>query len=169
MKLHKKKDYSTWWVVVITIALTVLVVFGISKAEKNDQSSGSSKLSQLETIENNYDFGSISMANGKVKKVFTFKNNTSETVAVKKLYTSCMCTQATLVKSGETFGPFGMPAHGFIPEINKNINPGQEAQIEVVFDPAAHGPAGVGPIERQATLETSDGQLVFRFKAQVTP
>ncbi|KKQ27242.1 MAG: hypothetical protein US42_C0012G0013 [Candidatus Magasanikbacteria bacterium GW2011_GWC2_37_14] len=169
MKHYKKKDRSTLWVVVITILLTVLIIFGISKAEKNNQTSGNTKPSQLQTAENSYDFGSISMANGKVKKTFTFKNNTSEAIVAKKLYTSCMCTQATLTKNDKTFGPFGMPAHGFIPEINENIEPGQEAQIEVVFDPAAHGPAGVGPIERQATLDTSDGQLVFKFKAQVTP
>lgn len=169
MKHLKKKDRSTWWVVGITIAFTVLIIFGVSKAQTNNQSSGSSKPSQLQTTENNYDFGSISMANGKVKRVFSFKNDTSAVIVAKKLYTSCMCTQATLLKSGEIFGPFGMPAHGAIPEINKEIEPGQDAQIEVVFDPAAHGPAGVGPIERQATLETSDGQLVFKFKAQVTP
>lgn len=169
MKRHKKKDYSTLWVVGITIALTVLIIFGVSKAEKNNQSSGSSKPSQLQAVENSFDFGSISMVNGKVKKVFTFKNNTAAAIVAKKLYTSCMCTKATLTKNGETFGQFGMPAHGYIPEINKDIEPGQDAQIEVEFDPAAHGPAGVGPIERQATLETSDGQLVFKFKAQVTP
>ena len=169
MKHHKKKDYSTLWVIGITAALTALIIFGVSKAEKSNQSSGSSKPSQLQTTESSYDFGTISMANGKVKKMFTFKNSTSAAIVAKKLYTSCMCTKTTLIKNGETFGPFGMPAHGYIPEINKNIEPGQEAQIEVVFDPAAHGPAGVGPIERQATLETSDGQLVFKFKAQVTP
>jgi hypothetical protein len=169
MKHHKKKDYSTLWVVGITIIFTILIIVGVSLSEKNKVASFNLKASQLQTLESEYDFGSISMAQGKVTKVFTFKNNTTEAITAKKLYTSCMCTKATLIKSDKTFGPFGMPAHGVIPGINESIAPGEEAQIEVVFDPAAHGPAGVGPIGRQATLETSDGQLVFKFKANVTP
>lgn len=167
MKHNKKRDNSTLWVIGITVALTVLVIGGLSKNKQ--QGSAVSKSSQLQVSEESYDFGEISMANGKVSKVFTFKNNTAEIIVAEKLYTSCMCTTAALVIGGQSFGPFSMPAHGFIPEINENIDPGQEAQIEVVFDPAAHGPAGVGPIERQAILETSDGQLIFKFKAQVTP
>lgn len=155
------------WIIVITVFLTVLVIVGLSKNKQ--QSSGALKPSQIQASEESYDFGTISMANGKVSKVFTFKNNTVETIVAEKLYTSCMCTTATLIKDGQSFGPFSMPAHGFIPGINENIDPGQEGRIEVVFDPAAHGPAGVGPIERQAILETSDGQLIFKFKAQVTP
>ncbi|MBI5071459.1 DUF1573 domain-containing protein [Candidatus Falkowbacteria bacterium] len=167
MRHDKKRDNSTLWIIGITVILTALVIVGLSKNKQ--QSSGVSEPSQLQVSEENYDFGTISMANGKVRKVFTFKNNTAQTIVAEKLYTSCMCTEASFIKNGQSFGPFSMPAHGFIPEINENIDAGQEAQIEVVFDPAAHGPAGVGPIERQATLETSDGQLVFKFKAQVTP
>ena len=167
MRHNKKRDNSTLWIIIITVILTVLIVVGLSKDKQ--QSSGASKPSQLQSAEESYDFGTISMARGKVSKVFTFKNNTTQTIVAEKLYTSCMCTEATLIKNGQNFGPFSMPAHGFIPEINENIDPGQEAQIEVVFDPAAHGPAGVGPIERQVILETSDGQMIFKFKAQVTP
>jgi len=167
MRHNKKRDNSTLWIIIITVILTVLIVVGLSKDKQ--QSSGASKPSQLQSAEESYDFGTISMARGKVSKVFTFKNNTTQTIVAEKLYTSCMCTEATLIKNGQNFGPFSMPAHGFIPEINENIDAGQEAQIEVVFDPAAHGPAGVGPIERQVILETSDGQMIFKFKAQVTP
>ena len=64
-----------------------------------------------------------------------------------------------------------MEGHGSpVPTINEELPAGQEAQIEVVFDPAAHGPAGVGPISRNVFVETTDGKkLVFEIKAQVTP
>lgn len=170
MKHLKKRDNTTLWVVIITVFLTVVIINGVSLTTKKAKSSENVKTSQMQTAEkDSYDFGAISMAKGKVTKIFSAINNTSEIIVAKKLYTSCMCTKATLTKNDKTFGPFGMPAHGFIPEINENIEPGQEVQIEAVFDPAAHGPAGVGPIERKVVLETSDGQLEFNFKAQVTP
>ena len=50
------------------------------------------------------------------------------------------------------------------------MNPGDDAVVEVVFDPAAHGPAGIGPIERVVTIENSAGRpLELAFNATVTP
>lgn len=67
-------------------------------------------------------------------------------------------------------GPFGMPGHGAIPTINEALEPGTEATIEVVFDPAAHGPAGVGKVNRVVTVETASGEaLQLSFQATVTP
>jgi len=168
----KKKDYTNLWIIGITMAITLLIIVGASFAQSKNAVSGAPQnnvVSQMSLSESSYDFGSISMANGKVTKVFSITNNTSETIVAQKLYTSCMCTEATLQKSDESFGPFGMPAHGAIPSIDQDIEPGETAQVEVVFDPAAHGPAGVGPIEREVTLETSDGKAVFSFKANVMP
>ncbi|MEK7512412.1 MAG: DUF1573 domain-containing protein [Patescibacteria group bacterium] len=170
MKQHEQKDNSTVWVIIITSVLTVIIVAGISWVGKVGKDNKINLLtSQLQAVESSYDFGSISMANGKVTKIFSIMNNTAQSITVKKLYTSCMCTKATLIKEGESFGPFGMPAHGFIPEVNTNIESNQEAQVEVVFDPAAHGPAGVGPIGREVILETSDGKITLSFKANVMP
>ncbi len=117
-----------------------------------------------------YDFGSISMAAGKVKKVFTVKNTAAESITISKLYTSCMCTTASLQTAGGSFGPFGMPGHGFIPGIKATIAPGETAQVEVVFDPAAHGPAGVGRIDRLISLESPGAApLQLAVSATVTP
>lgn len=118
---------------------------------------------------NNYDFGSISMAAGKVKHQFKIKNTSAQAVTISKMYTSCMCTTATLTTGGKQFGPFGMPGHGAIPKINQTINPNEEATVEVVFDPAAHGPAGVGRIQRSVTVENNAGRPVgLMFAAMVT-
>lgn len=118
----------------------------------------------------NYDFGAISMAAGKVKHAFKIKNTSKESVAISKVHTSCMCTTATLISGGKQFGPYGMPSHGAIPKINQAVNPEEEAIIEVVFDPAAHGPAGVGRIQRTITIENNAGQPIeLMFAAVVTP
>lgn len=118
----------------------------------------------------NYDFGSISMAAGNVKHTFKIKNTGNEEVAIDKMYTSCMCTTAVLQISGRQFGPYGMPGHGAIPKIDQTITPGEEAGVEVIFDPAAHGPAGIGQIQRTVTIENNVGQpVLLQFSANVTP
>ena len=63
-----------------------------------------------------------------------------------------------------------MGGHGFIPSINETINPGEEASVEVVFDPKAHGPAGVGKIQRVVTIDNNAGSpMELSFSALVTP
>lgn len=124
----------------------------------------------LRAEETSFDFGAISMAAGTVTHSFKIDNTGATPVVVGKMYTSCMCTTATLVAGGKRFGPYGMPGHGFISGIGEPIAPGEEATVEVVFDPAAHGPAGVGRIQRTITIENSAGQaLEFGFTALVTP
>lgn len=119
---------------------------------------------------NKYNFGSISMAAGKVKHQFKIKNTDSEVINISKMYTSCMCTTATLIVGEKQFGPVGMPGHGIVPSLNQTINPNEEAIVEVVFDPAAHGPAGVGRIERVVKLENNAGKPIeLQFAAMVTP
>lgn len=120
--------------------------------------------------ESSFDFGTISMAAGTVRHEFKIKNTGSEPVSIEKIYTSCMCTIATLDVRGKKVGPYGMPGHGFIPRIGEKLEPDEEAVVEVAFDPAAHGPAGVGRIQRAITIENSAGEpLELWFTVFVTP
>lgn len=117
-----------------------------------------------------YNFGSVSMAAGNVAHRYTVSNLGQSRVTITKLYTSCMCTTATLVTPSGRRGPFGMPGHAPIPTIREQLGPGEMAQVEVVFDPAAHGPAGVGRIDRTVTLENDAGQpFELAFTAMVRP
>lgn len=154
----------------------VVLVFGslIWIAQPNRQSKSIVSASSNESLAveeaNNYDFGSISMAAGTVKHQFKIKNTSAEAVTIRKIYTSCMCTTAELLIGGKQFGPYGMPGHESIPKINQTLNSNEEAIVEVIFDPAAHGPAGVGKIERTITIEDTDGISVeLLFTAIVTP
>lgn len=123
----------------------------------------------LSVPEKSYDFGTISMAKGKVSHAFKIKNTGSSPVTIKKVFTSCMCTTATLKTALGTKGPFGMKGHAAVPEINTVIASGEEAEVEVVFDPAAHGPAGTGEIRRAVYVETegSNKPLELSFEAVV--
>ena len=169
MKLNQDVKIS------LGIALfTVLVFVGIIALARSNsaESEGlqASNPSLLLANEVSFDFGTISMAKGKVSYAFKIKNPTTEPITLTKIYTSCMCTTASLLNGSKKLGPFGMPGHGAVPRINSILQPGEEADLEVVFDPAAHGPAGVGKIERAVYVESkSSVPLEFGFTAMVTP
>ncbi|MEK7567181.1 MAG: DUF1573 domain-containing protein [Patescibacteria group bacterium] len=159
--------------IVLTLALAILVVGGLAglkaiQPQKTSSVSASAGLLKLD--ENFYDFGKISMAAGKVSHEFKIVNSGTEPLKIEKIYTSCMCTNATLEVGGRKFGPYGMPGHGFVPRVGKEIGPDMEAVILVEFDPSAHGPAGVGPIERVVVVEDDSGPIAeITIKAVVTP
>lgn len=142
-----------------------------SSQEQNLVSPSGSESGLLTAAETNYDFGEVSMAKGLVEHKFVLKNNSTESVKVGRVETSCMCTVAFLLtKDGKEVGPFGMPGHGGPGgRADLTVAPGEEVVVRAVFDPAAHGPAGVGPIERQIVLEVGGQPLFLDFKAVVKP
>lgn len=138
--------------------------------ESAPQRAGAAAPGSLRADRTANDFGTISMRNGRVTASFTVINTGGSSVTIKKVYSSCMCTTATLAIGGERRGPFGMPGHGIVPRIDAVLAPGAEAAIEVTFDPAAHGPAGVGRIQRSVYLENdAGGPLALDIEAVVTP
>ena len=161
---------------VIGVIATIVVLGGIIWIARPDSQNNNTasiiaeSSGTLNAEEDSFDFGTISMAAGKVKHSFGMRNTGAESVVIGKVYTSCMCTTATLKMSGRTFGPYGMPGHGFIPKINEKLDSGEEATVEAVFDPAAHGPAGVGQIQRTIIIENNAGEpLQLSFTSNVTP
>lgn len=160
--------------IIITIAAIVVIIGGLiwlsASSKQNNDSKNTSNNGSLVLEENSFDFGSISMAAGKVDHVFRVKNETSDSAMIEQIYTSCMCTSAYLVQNGKEMGPFGMAGHGFIPKINQTVASGKEVEVKVVFDPAAHGPAGVGTIDRIVYVEqVGKTPLEIEIKATVTP
>ncbi len=118
-----------------------------------------------------YDFGTISMKNGDVSKDFIFANPSRQSIIIRGLETSCMCTSAFLVKAnGSSDGPFSMPGMGGRTATNETIKAGEGRTLRVVYNPNAHGPAGVGQIDRFITItDETGGKLQFEIKALVTP
>lgn len=156
-------------IIILVVVIWVAEPQGNSTGNQTANAGDAVKVSKISAKEKSFDFGSVSMAAGKVSHIFKIKNSSADSVNIEKLYTSCMCTSATLEIGGDKTGPFGMAGHGFIPKINKALTAGEEANIEVVFDPAAHGPAGVGTIKRSIFVE-NDGEMVeLQISANVTP
>lgn len=165
---------------IVTILVAVLGIVGLlwwgrsaqSEAPVNSVSSSNQSANALTAVENLYDFGKISMAKGLVEKTFEISNPTSQNITLERVTTSCMCTSAYLsTANGDEKGPFGMIGHGgSVPKANEVIKAGETRRVRVVFDPNAHGPAGVGIINRVVTLEDNLGdKLEFQIKAVVTP
>ena len=145
---------------------------GTAAVQGASASGASTSRSALVAPEVFYDFGTISMKNGNVLKEFTLTNPTAEAVTLKAVFTSCMCTSAFIVRpDGSVKGPCGMPGHGgAVPPANELIGAGESRTIRVVYDPNAHGPAGVGYIDRFVTLtEASGGTVQFEIQALVAP
>ncbi|MFA5773537.1 MAG: DUF1573 domain-containing protein [Candidatus Paceibacterota bacterium] len=160
-----------------TIIITLLIVVGLigliwlgSKNQKAPVQNTGIK-SVLTTSLDVYDFGKISMKNGNVIKDFTITNPTDKDILLSSVSTSCMCTNAFIVNpNGTKKGPFGMSGMGYIPPANETIKAGGSSTIQVVYDPNAHGPAGVGFIDRFITLvDESGNELQIEIKATVTP
>lgn len=155
---------------IVSIAAFVALVWFAGSASTPANERRAQAGSALAAPETSYDFGTISMAGGLVRHTFTIRNSQGEPFRVGKVYTSCMCTTALLSLRGRQFGPYGMPGHGGIGDIGAELAPEETASVEVVFDPAAHGPAGVGKIERVAVVENTDGvPFELHFSAVVTP
>ncbi len=144
---------------------------GTTASVQGDATATSSAATGLTAPETFYDFGTISMKNWTVSKEFTVTNPTNADITIATVLTSCMCTAAFIVQpDGSAKGPFGMTGMGYVPPANEVIKAGESRTIRVVYDPNAHGPAGVGRIDRFVTLtDTAGGTLQLEIKALVTP
>jgi hypothetical protein len=164
------------------IVFSVIAIgFGIYQSQqKAATAQAAAPAAQVQTVQQpgalvssraNYDFGTISMGAGKVSTTYRIKNEGAAPLALDKIYTSCMCTEATLITaSGRKQGPFGMPGHGPLKAVSGQLAAGETALLEVVFDPAAHGPSGVGRIERVITVEAKGAApLELGMVAMVRP
>lgn len=164
------------WTLILALIFGVLWFAGKSASSGPQAQTVNSDITKTGNMlilsEKFYDFGTISMKNGNVSTVFQVINSSTEDITIPSLYTSCMCTIATILNpDGGKKGPFGMPGHGgAVPRANLVVKAGESADIEVTYDPNAHGPAGVGLIERAVFLEDVNRNLVeFKFKVNVTP
>jgi len=160
-------------IIIIGTAI-VLGLIGLMLWGWNSQISGipqnSGTVSSLTTPEKLYNFGTISMKNGLVSRIFKVVNSSDKDIYVKKINTSCMCTRAYIKGANGEKGPFGMEGMAYLPPANENIKAGESRDIRVVYDPNAHGPAGVGAIDRFIYLTDASGAtLQLEIKAVVTP
>ena len=165
------------WMLYSLVAITVAAIaFGVYRSQQSLAKTQPPHQAQpvrpasLVSLKPSVDLGTVSMAAGNVPFRYLIKNAAAEPLDINRISTSCMCTTATLVTASERKGPFGMPGHGRPNATKVRLAPGELANVEVVFDPAAHGPSGLGRIERTVTLQSVEAPpLELRMVVMVTP
>lgn len=165
----KNKNLIAYNIGIIVIAGIITLVV-ISKDDNSDSSAYSA--SALAASESSFDFNTISMNDGDVSHKFELRNEGDEAVKIEKVYTSCMCTVASIIdSSGKKRGRFGMPGHGLPSKTNITVESGDYVIAEAIFDPTAHGPSGVGLAQRSIYIETNSQRspkIELKFNATVT-
>lgn len=152
------------------LIFTFLVIVGFSFVASKAANHPTGKVEGASVFPQNLDLGDVSYNGGVVTKEYEVTNTTDKTLKLRKIATSCMCTEAK-VKMGDRETPlFGMEMTGDMnPPVNMELGVGEKAIVSVNFDPAAHGPEGIGPFERTVYLTFSDpaGVVDINFNGRV--
>ena len=138
---------------ILTVVILFAGIYFLSTTTSTSQISTSDNVKAYVTDPTSYDWGIIPMDKGDVAKTFTIKNNGSDTLKLYNVKTSCHCTKAYVTINGIDSPKFGMDS---LSSWTGEVSPGQEAKLTAVFDPAFHGPQGVGLINRFVLVETND-------------
>ena len=152
------------------IVLTLLIlgggIFVLSSSSVSTKITASQNAKVLVDAKT-FDWGNIPYSGGNAVKTFTIKNTGTDILKLTGVKTSCTCTKAQVVTEGQTSPYFSMHAtSSWIGE----VQPNKEAKLTVIFDPAFHGPTGVGPVERFVSMQTNDIQnpnIEFSLKGVV--
>lgn len=156
---------------IVTFGITILLIFGFILLQGKGNTwvaEDKEVLGDAEGVEvnpGNYELGEVSINGGLVTKEYEVKNTSEKTLILKKITTSCMCTKASFEIGDIATKFFGMEGHGDKnPSVNVEIGAGATGKAIVRFDPAAHGPQGVGPVDRSVFLTFSDPAGIKELK-----
>lgn len=141
---------------VIIFFPAALIIGGIIFGLLNYSSLESQGAPKVEITQKEYDAGTISMADGVVKYTYEIKNVGDRDLKIDRIWTSCMCTTSILRVGDKESPKFGM--HDNPVFWSQKIASGEVGFLEVTFNPAFHGPQGIGPVVRIVYLSTNDAQ-----------
>lgn len=164
--VKKGSDSFVIWIIVVTVLILGGAVYFGSKIGLSAQVTTDSQVS-VAVKENRFDWGTIDINGGIVSKTFTITNEGSAPLKLYEVKTSCTCTTAQLKTADQTSKKFAM--HDRNTDVFE-VQPQETAELVITFDPAFHGPSGVGPASRVVTINTNDVEnptLTFQLMANV--
>ena len=153
------------------IVFTFLLIIGLASWLGGREEQTLTEVMGLQVNPEAYELGNVPIDGGIVIKEYEVKNTTDQTIKLRKVATSCMCTQAKVSVEGKETRFYSMEHPGDKnPPVNLEIPSGEIAKVTVNFDPAAHGPQGTGPFDRVVSLTFSDpaGIKELTFSGTVT-
>jgi len=162
----KGSDKFIIGIIAATVLILGVAVFFGTRAGTTPQITNDSQV-LISVDSNKYDWGTIDYDKGIVSQNFEIKNTGNAILKLYNVKTSCMCTTAQLKTPEVTSKKFGM--HESSSSVVE-VKPGETADLLVEFDPAFHGPNGVGPITRMITIDTNDtknSKLTFNLTGNV--
>lgn len=146
---RSKKIKKLLFVSLPILLLAGIIVFFVKNYTPEENHPG---IPRIEIPVNEYDAGTVSMADGLVKHIYEIKNTGVGDLKIGSIWTSCHCTVARLKVGNRESPEFGMDKSF----TSQKIPPGETGFLEVTFDPAFHGPQGAGPAVRVVYLSTND-------------
>ena len=160
---------------VLVFSFLLIVGFAIWQGGKESPAKevdaiASVDIKDLEVSPASYDVGTIKMKDGNVVKTYEVKNTSAESMKLQRIATSCMCTKTKIKIGDKETREFGMEGMGDKnPPVNLELPSGQTATVTAIFDPAAHGPKGVGSFDRTVFLYFSNptGTKELKFNGTV--
>ncbi len=150
----------------IIAAIVAIIAWAVLQSSPNPEITWPSGVISTD-VELIHDWGDINIQGGDVEHTFTLTNDSSDPLVIKTAETSCMCTTAYIsVPEKSSSGRFGM--HNNALNWNGIVQPGESFEVNVVFDPLAHGPTATGEIQRSVYITTSavpDGDITEADKS----
>lgn len=142
----------------LNVLLTISLLGTGACSEARTVSESMPTESSLRADREDHEFGRILIDGGKVETLFTIVNESLDEVRLLSVATSCGCTEAVAeFADGSTVGSFELPIDGQENHAGRKVGVGESFKVRVVFDPAAHGPNGVGELMREIILATQGG------------
>ncbi|MBS3813291.1 DUF1573 domain-containing protein [Candidatus Bipolaricaulota bacterium] len=146
MNISRKTLYFSGTLAAAGLTVALLFIFVIGG---NGTAAGEIVVRPVE-----YDLGDVDYGGGIVKREFSLENQGESVLKLNSIKTSCGCTEAQLVYTGKRSKNFGMDPNNLL--WSEEIQPKDQATLEVFYDPTTHGTEGVGPFRRSIWIESSD-------------
>jgi hypothetical protein len=148
------------------ILAVAAVATGFYALGQTDTEQVSTLPGKLEIEETQYNFGTIGLDN--VSHIFMVKNIGPGPLTIERVSTSCGCTTAQLKQGDKTSVKFGME-HGSLPRANKTLEPGEEIEVVVTYNPLAHGMQNAaGSFRRIVYIQTSNPKEERELTVEMT-
>lgn len=144
---------KSFWFILVGLFVVGGGLLMVAKFSGRGQVKGASiaNPSKIEIVEKSFDFGKIQVSDV-AKHDFKVKNVGQNPLVISSVTTSCHCTSAILKVPGQPdTAPQGMHAGD---DAQREIAPGQEGVIEVIYTPALMPVKG--PVNRVIYFTTND-------------